>query len=546
MKLLQHCSFHTLFLLLAIYGLTTAQMNKFADDPGVGWHLQTGDWILESKSLPRSDPFLQTKILADGTHDIRPWVADQWLSDVLLAKIFQLGGYPLLYASFLVLCLWTFFGVLYRALCRQSGAGFAALAAMLLAFKIAQVHFILRPVQISFFFFAILLACLWAWDTQVALSRAKQGMASLQIFTLFLLWSNSHPAFVLGGLLLVVFFFAKLLEHFLGWKAQDVSPHLSQRKLLSFSLLLCLSAGLGTLCNPYGLDLHRSILGLAGSDFFMTYHQEWQPPRMGEFIGILLQTLVGFTLVLPLLFKKIPQGWTLFQLLSFFIFARFAFDATRMAPFFAMVASLPLIYSWRASAPLLERAGGAFVRLGLLFHSQGQREFLHTRGLLLLPALSLLLLLCALPIWETARVGMRSANFGPSAERFPYVAVQHMLADAETKEPGGVFSPARWGGFLIRMGQEGGRKQGQGKLKPLLDDRNELQGEAWYKRFEKATLQEAEFQAVVQEYKARYVLWPKESSLLELFETRAGLEKLFEDNVAVLWRIESGHGESFK
>jgi hypothetical protein len=519
MSILRHFSLYAFFLFAAVYSLTSLQMDRFADDPGVGWHLATANWIIDHDTVPRSDPFLAAP-MTNGVPTTRRWIADQWLSDLILSALYGRGGFPLLYAFLTVIYLTTFFGILYLNLRSLSGAGFAALCATLFAFKISQLHFILRPVQFAFLLFCILCCFLWKLDRKLPSSLGTWGKYTFFLIILFLLWANLHPSFVLGFVLFALLIVAKCAENFLGWTSESHPPIV--RLLLIFLLLL-----LSTLVNPYGAHLHSSILSLAQSDFFMNYHQEWQAPRMNEFVGILLQLLLGSLFLLPLLARQIPSGWTVFQILSVFVFARFALDAIRMAPFFGIVSALPVIYAWRSTAPLFDRAKGVFARLAVVFSRLGRWEFAEVRGRVLLPVLASALIWFSLPNWQSPRVGFRSGPFGPSLDRYPSEAVSWLRTNTEGAV---VFAPANLGGFLIYSGD--------GLIQPIIDDRNELLGEGWYKAFEKAILDEKAFLDMARETSASYVLWPKQSASFPIFDRRAGLRRMYEDSQFVVWKID--------
>src|SRR5271154_2335023 len=49
-------------------------------------HLATGEWIIAHGAAPRADPFSHSMSGA-------PWVAHEWLSEVLLTLAFRLGGW---------------------------------------------------------------------------------------------------------------------------------------------------------------------------------------------------------------------------------------------------------------------------------------------------------------------------------------------------------------------------------------------------------------------------------------------------------------------
>src|SRR5690348_7781337 len=62
----------TLFVFLLHIAVTMSRPAQLFGDPGTGWHLATGRYILDTGSIPRADMFSFT---AFG----RPWVSYSWL-----------------------------------------------------------------------------------------------------------------------------------------------------------------------------------------------------------------------------------------------------------------------------------------------------------------------------------------------------------------------------------------------------------------------------------------------------------------------------------
>src|SRR6185295_540423 len=56
------------------------------NDGDVSWHIATGQWILDHRAIPHTDPF-------SFTWAGQPWVPFEWLADVLLAAAYRLAGY---------------------------------------------------------------------------------------------------------------------------------------------------------------------------------------------------------------------------------------------------------------------------------------------------------------------------------------------------------------------------------------------------------------------------------------------------------------------
>src|SRR5215472_10032385 len=73
-----------LFALILFFGLL-AMTARSAVDPDLWWHLRTGQWIMQTGHVPRTDPFSFTRA---GS----PWISHEWLSEVIFFAIWKLAG----------------------------------------------------------------------------------------------------------------------------------------------------------------------------------------------------------------------------------------------------------------------------------------------------------------------------------------------------------------------------------------------------------------------------------------------------------------------
>src|SRR5208283_3412660 len=73
------------FLCVLLIGFL-AMAARNAVDPDLWWHLKTGQYIAEHKSVPHVDPFSYTRGGA-------PWVAHEWLTELLLYQVERISGF---------------------------------------------------------------------------------------------------------------------------------------------------------------------------------------------------------------------------------------------------------------------------------------------------------------------------------------------------------------------------------------------------------------------------------------------------------------------
>jgi hypothetical protein len=72
---------------IAIFLFTLAAFAPQVLGDGDTWsHVATGEWIIAHGAVPRADPFSHSMPGA-------PWIAHEWLSEVILAFAFRLGGW---------------------------------------------------------------------------------------------------------------------------------------------------------------------------------------------------------------------------------------------------------------------------------------------------------------------------------------------------------------------------------------------------------------------------------------------------------------------
>ncbi|HEY5403951.1 MAG TPA: hypothetical protein VIK24_13850, partial [Pyrinomonadaceae bacterium] len=92
-------------------------------DTDFWWHLRTGQYIVETRSIPHTDIFSSIKFGSE-------WIAHEWLSEVAMFAIWKLTGFIGLIASF-ALIVTAAFVILYRRCVVRSVHPYVALFAVL-------------------------------------------------------------------------------------------------------------------------------------------------------------------------------------------------------------------------------------------------------------------------------------------------------------------------------------------------------------------------------------------------------------------------------
>jgi hypothetical protein len=151
-------------------------------DADFWWHLATGRLILDSGSVPTTDPF---SFAYDG-----PWVAHEWLGEVLIAALVDGVGFPITAALFGLTTAATL--IVPAVALHRSGVAVRALAPWLAigAFTLASFATV-RPQVLSWLLLSGLLVLL------ISL-RAEDRYRPWLVVPLMLAWANLHGLWVVG------------------------------------------------------------------------------------------------------------------------------------------------------------------------------------------------------------------------------------------------------------------------------------------------------------------------------------------------------------
>ena len=485
-------SIAALVIVLAYHYSLFIQGGEFADDPGVGWHLKTGQQILETLKVPYLDPFLAPTIvpalgLEPGQQ--RLWVCDQWLADLILFVSKRVGGYPLVYALCAAIYLISFFGVVGGITRESSRSALCALAVTVLAFKLSEIHFILRPVLFSILFFTLTYRRIRAVATLGAGELREFGYTAVYLCVIFILWANMHPAFVEGLLLLA-----------LAVPVLAFDKRSSRRRVTEMCALLAVCA-VATLCNPRGIELHRSIFALAGDRYLLGLNQEWKPLlERGDFVGF-FGVLFTILCVLPVLLavwmrSRMATGWVL-DLVATIVFGVQAFLMVRCVPFVAITAA-PL--AARVYSELLGfQLPGVFNLSQRCFTAVDKRE-----GKTL--SWGSIALVCAVvgiaATWVAPGMVVQEA-LGPSTKKYDQAIVSAIRNDAPR---GVVYATPNLGGFLTASLYP--------DFRAVIDDRNTLIGAELYRRYFRSMESLQELQSIITAFGVTHLILEKDRAVM--------------------------------
>lgn len=402
------CFFIALMAWLFLWG-ASGWISLLADGD-TGWHIRTGQYILEHHSVPTQDLFSFSRA---GS----PWFAWEWLTDAIYAVLFQIAGLKgIVLMAGLIIALYATV-VLRYTLWRGANPLVAAVTTML-AVGASSIHFLARP---HLFTLLLLPVCLW----MVEADRRARTRWVWALIPVTALWTNLHGGFVVFLVCLALLVLAFAIETALG------TPRWPQIRRYSALLLGC---SLASVVNPYGIQLHIHIYEYLRADWIKDIVQEFQAPTFrseGQFqYEVLLLSgliVIGFLLRRRLFVEAL---WILFL-------AHSSLTSVRHAPLYAAVAA-PLIACeisawWRAGIAGLKKSSA-----GRILYQMGSDLEPGFRRTSIWPVLFILVLaaLDAPVNWPR--------DF-PS-DRFP-TAIVHQHAGLIAS--GRLLTPDQWGDYII-------------------------------------------------------------------------------------------------
>lgn len=484
---------------------------KLLGDAGIGWHIRTGQLILANHAVPRVDPF-------SSSMAGQPWFAWEWLYDVAAGELgAKLGLNGVVWLTAVVIA--TVFSLLFQMLMRRGVDLTVALLLVLLALAASMIHFLARPHVVSWLFTLI-----WYWILESSEHGAFSTRSRRKLWLLpllMLVWVNLHGGFLVGFILLAIFWLAAMWKWLTAKDGgmEDVLRGITARKRALDLLWTGMASLAASLANPFGWRLYVHIYTYLSSRFLMDHIEEFQSPN---FHGIAQRCFLALALITlaALALRDSRKNLPLSSLLTILFSVYAGLYASRNIPVSSLLLVLtvvPLI-SWATSAR------------GFL-HRMQQMELRQRGHLWPMAAVIVTLFIAA----NSGRVGSKTvmdAHFDP--KRMPVQAVSFI---SENRVPGPILSPDSWGGYLIY------------RLYPtqrtVIDDRHDFYGEEFLKSYLKTIHAEADWGAFIEEYQLSCLLLPRNSPLASVLIEGHAWKAIYTDDVAIAFvRNSSNYGQS--
>ncbi len=163
-----------------------------------GFLIKTGEYVWETRSVPRTDIFSYTAFGAE-------WIAHYWLPGLFFFGIESFFGAWGIILSVGCIALFAFFFI-FKIVKLRSHSIWIPLLSFFFFFSLTFRLWSARPQIFSYVFSALILFVLYSF-------RKKRNIKTLiAIPFIMFFWANTHAGVVLGFAILVLFFFAEILD----------------------------------------------------------------------------------------------------------------------------------------------------------------------------------------------------------------------------------------------------------------------------------------------------------------------------------------------
>lgn len=469
--------FVSIFLFLSFHA-----GNSLLNDGDTGYHIRTGELILDTFSIPYKDPF-------SYLHPPLPWTAHEWLSQVIMALIHRVAGLTgiVIFFSFIISSVYF---ILFKIIRTYNGNILAAILITVLVIASSQLHWLARP-----HIFSLLLILIWYYILDEFQYKNKNYLYLLP--PIMLLWINLHGGFIVGFFLIGIYLFGNLFKAIVY---KDMEGR-RMAKGLGLIMLLCLAA---SLINPYGYNILLFPFKLTSTQFIMSNVNEFLSPNFHEpmFFTYLLFIMIAILAISKARLNVLELTLTL-------LFTYMALYSVRHIPIFAIIIAPILL---RQVQKLVDEPKGRLVKF---LNKRAERiaaADASAKGYLL-PAVAVTLVIVF------AATG--KMEFGFDKKLKPVDAVEFLKKE---KLHGNMFNNDEFGDYIIYAAWP--------QYKVFFDGRSDMYGADRMKEYFKITRIQPGWDKVIEKYNIDWIIFNSNSALSLFLMERDEWKLIYADKVA--------------
>ena len=313
-------------LLIVMVGFT-----KIAGDDDIFWHLATGKWIIEHKSIPSNDVF-------GHPFPHQEWIPIGWAWDAFTYLLYSTtDGYVALQLlpALIWLCIFSMLAVMMM---REHVSLPIMMTTLLLALLTSLGRMRPRPLVVSLLGLVLIL---------FIYSSFRHNKSSMKLLFavpfIFLVWSNMHLGVLMGLAMFLIFIISEHTYTFFYHRSSSQKSYpfsvldRSRLKKLWFILFMCIVAAL---INPHGYYTFLYAYRNTSMDMLQLI-KEWQPPfsssvsDSGVLWGYRTMLFLGISCMFYSLKSRDP-----YPLVLYIFFSLYSLRAVRFVADFAMITAV--------------------------------------------------------------------------------------------------------------------------------------------------------------------------------------------------------------
>ena len=300
-------------------------------DPDSQWHVAVGRWIVAHAAVPTTDLF-------SYTHAGQPWIAKEWVSQLILYFTYEAAGWRgevalvALVAAGSFTALFAWFSRRMRLL--------AALTLTVAAFGMSELNLLVRP-------HVLVIPIIAGWMVAVVGALERRRAPPLPAALLIVAWANMHGSFPFGLIMAGV----------LAGEGVVFAPS-GERLALAcrWALFLGVSAA-ATMISPFGWSAILVPLKMFGNGETLRFVNEWRPLEFDA-----LGAVAGYMLVATLAILLLDARRNLFRIVAAGLVAYLMVRHVRFVSLFGLIGPILAARTVALYMPLSN--GARLVRAG--------------------------------------------------------------------------------------------------------------------------------------------------------------------------------------
>jgi hypothetical protein len=292
---------------IALIGLLLVlRWDMLLNDPDSYWHIEIGRWIVANKAFPQTD-------LWSHTFAGQPWIAKEWLSQVLLFLAHAAGGWRgtviVTLAAYLGSLGYLAYWMLKRVQWHYAVAVIAIIMMLSAGSVLARPHVLALPAVV-------------AWTLGLLSNQERTHSPPWWLIVVMILWSNLHAGFTIGFVIAAFIGLEAIIKSGKDWFKIGL-------QWAAFGVL-----AIGASCvGPYNIEPYLITIKLFGANEAVSRIDEWKPLAMDgvgiAFVSIFAALMIGLGV-------RFKQNWARMALIG--ILGAMMIQYTRFGILFAFTA----------------------------------------------------------------------------------------------------------------------------------------------------------------------------------------------------------------